>query len=107
MDFHGQNLSEDMFFWIITIMGALAWLYGYYYQDFVYTFYGWLASVLISIVLCVPDWPYFNRHPVEWLSDIKLREENSGGGGNAGGKSVGNIDNGSRNNSKGSSKKQR
>ena len=28
----------------------------------------------ISVALCVPDWPIFNRHPVKWLECVPDRE---------------------------------
>lgn len=29
--------------------------------------------------LSVPDWPYFNRHPLEWLPDLDPpKEDNTG-----------------------------
>jgi len=29
----------------------------------------------ISLVLCVPDWPIYNRHPIKWLESIPDRSE--------------------------------
>ena len=34
----------------------------------------------ISVVLCVPDWPIYNRHPIKWLESIPDRDEDSSEG---------------------------
>ena len=50
---------------------AIGWIYGYIHSSFLLTFYFWLAGLTLSVVLCVPSWPWYNRNPVEWL-DIKV-----------------------------------
>ena len=42
---------------------------GFVQQNFLSTFYGCAAGVVISVVLCVPDWPMYNRDPVSWLPE--------------------------------------
>jgi signal peptidase complex subunit 1 len=51
MDYHGQNLCENLFYWIIIVFGAIGWVYGYIEQDFVYVFYAWSVGMVISIVV--------------------------------------------------------
>mmetsp|Transcript_37520 Transcript_37520/g.81753 ORF Transcript_37520/g.81753 Transcript_37520/m.81753 type:complete len:80 (+) Transcript_37520:292-531(+) len=76
MDYEGQKLSELLFHWIILSFGAVGWIVGYFHQDFSYVFYAWSVGTLISIVLCVPDWPFYNKHPVKWLDQIPSTSEN-------------------------------
>ncbi|GMI54526.1 hypothetical protein ScalyP_jg10816 [Parmales sp. scaly parma] len=73
MDFKGQQLSEQIFFYLIIFFGSIGWVYGWYHSSFYYTFLFWLLGTTISIVLAVPDWPMFNRHPVQWLSPLAER----------------------------------
>eukprot|EP00549_Striatella_unipunctata_P026344 CAMPEP_0118673346 /NCGR_PEP_ID=MMETSP0800-20121206/266_1 /TAXON_ID=210618 ORGANISM="Striatella unipunctata, Strain CCMP2910" /NCGR_SAMPLE_ID=MMETSP0800 /ASSEMBLY_ACC=CAM_ASM_000638 /LENGTH=92 /DNA_ID=CAMNT_0006568389 /DNA_START=63 /DNA_END=341 /DNA_ORIENTATION=- len=73
MDYQGQRLAELIFHWIICSFGAVGWVYGYIQQDFTFCFYAWLAGVVISVVLCVPDWPFYNRHPIKWLESVPDR----------------------------------
>ena len=75
MDYQGQKLSENLFYYIILLFGSIGWVYGYFLQDFTYVFYSWSVGVVISIVLCVPDWPIYNRHPIKWLESIPDRSE--------------------------------
>ena len=56
--------------YLIVLFGAIAWVFGYFAQDFKVTFGGWLVGLVIAMLLCVPDWPMFNRHPVPWLKEI-------------------------------------
>jgi len=75
MDYEGQKLSEILFYYIIILFGVIGWIYGYFLQDFTYVFYSWGVGVGISILLCVPDWPIYNKHPVKWLESIPDRSE--------------------------------
>ncbi|KAL3765037.1 hypothetical protein ACHAWU_009405 [Discostella pseudostelligera] len=78
MDYQGQKLSENLFYYIILLFGSIGWVYGYFLQDFTYVFYSWSVGVVISIVLCVPDWPIYNRHPIKWLESIPDRSGEGG-----------------------------
>ncbi|EGB08606.1 hypothetical protein AURANDRAFT_17929, partial [Aureococcus anophagefferens] len=75
-DYHGQKLAEMIYCYLIVIFGArggalrhiaagavIAWFFGYFAQDFTVTFGGWAVGLVIAMLLCVPDWPMFNRHP--------------------------------------------
>uniref|UniRef100_A0A6U3TG41 Signal peptidase complex subunit 1 n=1 Tax=Octactis speculum TaxID=3111310 RepID=A0A6U3TG41_9STRA len=70
MDYDGQRLAEMMYYWITIAFGAFGWIWGYVEKDFKFTMYSWGVGVAISVVLCVPDWPWFNRNPVEWRDSI-------------------------------------
>mmetsp|Transcript_28118 Transcript_28118/g.40258 ORF Transcript_28118/g.40258 Transcript_28118/m.40258 type:complete len:83 (+) Transcript_28118:61-309(+) len=73
MDYKGQQLSEFFFYYITIIFGGLGWIVGYIHQDFSYVFYPWLAGVILSTILCVPDWPFYNRHPIKWIESVPER----------------------------------
>jgi Microsomal signal peptidase 12 kDa subunit (SPC12) len=48
----------------------VGFIHGYLVQSFQITFYYWAASVAISLILCVPDWPFFNRNPIQFLDSL-------------------------------------
>jgi len=73
MDYEGQKLAELLFYWIICSFGGVGWVFGYIHQDFTMVFYVWLVGVVLSVLICVPDWPFFNRHPVQWLESVPDR----------------------------------
>ena len=70
MDYKGQKLSEQIYLVLIPAVGSVAWVFGYLAQDFKQTFYGWLAGLVLAMLICVPDWPIFNRNPTPWLEEI-------------------------------------
>ena len=78
IDYLGQNLSENLYQAIVLSTSAVAWLYGYYEDRFLYTFYGWLAGATLATLLCVPDWGIYNRNPVKWLSSVPPLPRRSG-----------------------------
>lgn len=70
MDYKGQKLAEMLYTYLIVVFGAIAWVFGYFAQDFMVTFYGWLFGLIFCMILCIPDWPIYNRNPVPWLKEI-------------------------------------
>lgn len=73
MDYKGQLLAENIYFYIVILFGALGWIVGFVMGDFTYTLMGWAAGMVISMILVVPDWPMFNRHPTKWLDKLPHR----------------------------------
>ncbi|KAJ1452516.1 signal peptidase 12 kDa subunit, partial [Pelagophyceae sp. CCMP2097] len=69
-DYKGQQLAEMLYMTIIVIIGCMAWVYVYPRRSFKLTFYGWAFGLVFCMILCVPDWPIFNRNPVNWLKEI-------------------------------------
>ncbi len=45
----------------------MAFFAGWAYDSFDVTFMVWAASLLVGMLVCVPDWPWFNKHPVAWV----------------------------------------
>jgi len=73
MDYQGQQLSERMYQSITIIFGFFSWIAGFWYSDFSITFYGWFCGLVLSLLLCIPNWPMFRTKPVKWLSEIPVR----------------------------------
>lgn len=40
--------------------------YGWYVQSFWATFLFCCGGLALSTLVCVPDWPFWNRHPLPW-----------------------------------------
>jgi len=68
MDFKGQKLSELMYQICIYIFGVVGFVVGFATGSFrnMMLIYG--VGVMMSIVIAVPDWPYFNQNPQRWLA---------------------------------------
>ncbi len=66
MDYRGQQFSEYLYYFLTIFFGAVAWVVGYMYNDFQLTVNGWAIGLVLAILLCIPDWPMYNKHPVKW-----------------------------------------
>eukprot|EP01032_Pedospumella_encystans_P015213 gene15213-17419_t len=75
MDYKGQRLSEYIYSILTILFGGVAWIVGYVKGDFQVTFYGWAAGLALALLLCIPDWPMYNRNPVTWLEEVGKRNK--------------------------------
>mmetsp|Transcript_48095 Transcript_48095/g.79952 ORF Transcript_48095/g.79952 Transcript_48095/m.79952 type:complete len:116 (-) Transcript_48095:241-588(-) len=75
VDYKGQELAEQIYYYLIIVVGAIAWIVGYVQQSFLITVYGWAGGVALAVLICVPNWPWFNRNPVEWLEKIPKKKK--------------------------------
>jgi signal peptidase complex subunit 1 len=66
MDFKGQQLAEFMHQLIGIFCAVVGFCWGWWYQDFSIPVRCVGFGILLSCILCVPDWPFFNRHPNTW-----------------------------------------
>lgn len=79
MDFRGQQFSEYLYYFLTIFFGAIAWLVGYVKNDFQVTVNGWAIGLVLALILCIPDWPMYNRYPVKWAekaSESKKKTKN-------------------------------
>jgi signal peptidase complex subunit 1 len=49
------------------MLQAIAFLVGYVYQDVHLTVWIGLAGTLVTAIVVVPAWPFYNKHPEAWL----------------------------------------
>ena len=73
MDYKGQLLAENLYFYICCAISAVAWIVGWFFNDFQVTVYGWAGSMALVVLISIPDWPMYNRDPVEWLEEVGCR----------------------------------
>ena len=57
------------------IFGLVGFVAGYIRGEFQITFLFLATGGGISAVVCLPDWPWWNRHPLKWLDAPELEEE--------------------------------
>lgn len=67
IDFHGQKLAELLTTALLSAVGAIAFLVGYFRQDIKLAVYIALGGTALTFIAIVPPWPFFNKHPVPWL----------------------------------------
>jgi signal peptidase complex subunit 1 len=67
MDFEGQRRAEQHLLHALLLFGLIAFVAGYATSSFRLMVYICAAGLVVSLLLVVPDWPWYNRHPVPWL----------------------------------------
>jgi len=67
IDFEGQRLAEWLATALLATVGVLSFLVGFFLQDIKLALYIGLAGTAFTLLVVVPPWPFFNRHPVKWL----------------------------------------
>ena len=50
----------------LSLVQLIGFVYGWMEQSFWLTFLWCVGGMLVAMALCVPDWPWFNRHPLVW-----------------------------------------
>ena len=74
MDFKGQLHCERAFQIMVILFGLVGFAVGYIQQEFRLTYYFLATGGGISAVICLPDWPWWNRHPLKWLEPPEEEE---------------------------------
>ncbi|KAK2785028.1 hypothetical protein FQN52_008750 [Onygenales sp. PD_12] len=94
IDFHGQHIAEILCTVLISVSAIIAFLAGYINQDVHLTLWIGLAGTLLTVLVVVPPWPVYNRHPEPWLiagaGGVGVGGIVVGGEGEGDGKRVGN-----------------
>lgn len=67
MDWQGQKLSEMLMQIMLLVSAVLAFVAGYVMSSFQNMLIIYAASVGVTMLTTVPDWPFFNRNPLQWL----------------------------------------
>ena len=62
MDFVGQAKAQDIATVILWIAGVVGFVYGFVSDRFLHTFLVILTGFVVSVLICVPSWPAFNRN---------------------------------------------
>lgn len=77
MDFEGQKLSERLAVFATILFAVLSFLLGYFLTSFKLMMIVYAAGVTMAFVISVPDWPYFNQHPLKWLDPIETCDDST------------------------------
>jgi signal peptidase complex subunit 1 len=82
MDFQGQKAAELWISRVLVAFAAVGFLAGYLLSNFLLMVYINVVGLAVTLLLVVPDWPVFNKHPLQWLPPLnpgktKKEEESS------------------------------
>jgi signal peptidase complex subunit 1 len=70
MDYAGQKLAEQLNFYILIGFAVIALCAGYIAGSFGLLVKIYAAGLLLDAALVVPDWPWLNKEPLQWLSPV-------------------------------------
>ncbi|KAF8579142.1 microsomal signal peptidase [Ramaria rubella] len=72
IDFEGQKLVDQITRYVLISSTIFSFLAGVISQSLRISFGVFSFGTLLLVLIVVPPWPLFNRHPVKWLP---VREE--------------------------------
>jgi len=67
MDWQGQKLVEQLMQILLMASAVVAFATGYGLGSFQTMMLAYAAGVVITTLITVPNWPFFNRHSLKWL----------------------------------------
>ncbi|XP_059657698.1 signal peptidase complex subunit 1-like [Cornus florida] len=77
MDWQGQKLAENLMQIILLAFAVIAFMTGYVAGSFRTMMLIYAGGVVFTTLITVPNWPFFNRHPLNWLDPSEASEANS------------------------------
>ncbi|XP_020246953.1 probable signal peptidase complex subunit 1 [Asparagus officinalis] len=67
MDWQGQKLSEKTMEIMLIAFAAMAFAVGYAVGSFQMMLFIYAGGIILTALVTLPSWPFFNRHPLVWL----------------------------------------
>ncbi|KAL6623156.1 hypothetical protein ACP70R_033035 [Stipagrostis hirtigluma subsp. patula] len=67
MDWQGQKRAEMLMQVLLVASAVAAFVVGYAMADFQLMLLVYAGGVVLTALVTVPDWPFFNRNPLKWL----------------------------------------
>ncbi|KAK1371914.1 putative signal peptidase complex subunit 1 [Heracleum sosnowskyi] len=74
MDWQGQRLAETLMQIMLVAFAGVAFLTGYFSASFQMMLLIYMGGVVLTALASVPNWPFFNRHPLKWLDPIEAEK---------------------------------
>lgn len=74
MDWQGQKLAEQLMQILLLVFAVVGFLTGYFMGSFEIMMLVYAGGVVITTLITVPNWPWFNRHPLNWLDSSEAEK---------------------------------
>lgn len=71
MDFVGQRLAEKLLLYLTVLFAAVGFVVGYAQGSFRTMVWINAAGLALTSLLVLPNWPFYNRHPLKWLPALQ------------------------------------
>lgn len=60
-------MAEQLTLYLLVVTGIVSFLAGYILADFGTFIKLYFAGAAITGLAVLPDWPFYNRHPLGWI----------------------------------------
>ncbi|PKA48731.1 putative signal peptidase complex subunit 1 [Apostasia shenzhenica] len=67
MDWQGQKLAEKLMEILLMAFAVASFVVGYAIGSFQIMLLVYASGVLLTVLITVPNWSFFNRHSLNWL----------------------------------------
>ncbi|KAL7589859.1 hypothetical protein Lser_V15G40961 [Lactuca serriola] len=67
MDWQGQKLAEQLMQILLVVFAVAAFITGYAVGSFQLMLFVYAGGVVLTTLITIPNWPFFNKHPLKWL----------------------------------------
>lgn len=57
---------------LVPLFQVVGFIFGYVEQSFWLTFLWCVGGLCVATLVCVPDWPFYRRHPLHWQTPQTL-----------------------------------
>ncbi|KAK7319051.1 hypothetical protein RJT34_03763 [Clitoria ternatea] len=74
MDWQGQKVAELLMQIMLLSFAVIAFASGYVMASFQLMILMYAGGVVLTTLIIVPNWPFFNRHPLKWLDPSEVEK---------------------------------
>ena len=75
MDFEGQSLAEKLYRILLVIFTIIAMIVSYMTQQLSHGVYILCCGLILTLLVCLPSWPMYNRQQLKWLKSKERAKE--------------------------------
>ena len=75
MDFEGQSLAEKLYRILLVIFTIIAMIVSYITQQLSHGVYILCGGLILTLLVCLPSWPMYNRQQLKWLKSKERAKE--------------------------------
>lgn len=72
MDWQGQKHAEILMQIMLVVSAVAAFAVGYTIGSFRIMMLTYAGGVVLTALITVPNWPFFNRHSFKWLDPSEV-----------------------------------
>ncbi|XP_039047220.1 probable signal peptidase complex subunit 1 [Hibiscus syriacus] len=66
MDWQGKKLVEQI---LLLVFAVISFVVGYWLGSVQMMMIVYAVGVVLTALITVPNWPFFNHHPLNWFSE--------------------------------------